>query len=198
MKDKLICEISDLKNKHYISSDLKLKIWGYGEWVEEPDEITFVYKAYRCKILRILNEIVIKHLDKFTPDEIAVSGIGLGHLCGYVCIPATHPLHNVQHDDIDVSVHGGLTFSNYDDDTNEYWIGFDCAHSDDLIPSKRALISSLMPYLMDSFRGSFPHVTNYIRDRTYKNIDFVQQEVIRLTDQLHSTSHRVEWKHTDD
>jgi hypothetical protein len=56
----------------------------------------------------------------------------LGHRCGYICIPKGHPWFGKDYDNIDASVHGGLTFAQYDDDDDEsYWIGFDCAHYND-------------------------------------------------------------------
>lgn len=74
---------------------------------------------------------------------------------GYVLIPNKHPFYNLYHDDIDISIHGGLTYSklfnpekylkcfneyDYDGDVtldninmfNDYWIiGFDTAHYGD-------------------------------------------------------------------
>lgn len=65
---------------------------------------------------------------------------------GYVLIPKSHPLHGKHYDDIDVDVHGGLTFSELvDDDMIEHWeeltdkdkgmwmVGFDTAHLGDSI-----------------------------------------------------------------
>lgn len=62
---------------------------------------------------------------------------------GYVLIPEGHPLHGKHYDDIDVDVHGGLTFSELvDDEMIEKWeidaedkgkwcVGFDTAHYQD-------------------------------------------------------------------
>ena len=59
---------------------------------------------------------------------------------GYVAIPKNHKLYGVQYDDIDVDVHGGLTFSDHGitgqpDDTKGMWIiGFDTLHyGDDMV-----------------------------------------------------------------
>lgn len=60
-----------------------------------------------------------------------------GHRCGYVGVPESHPLYGKDYDDVNITVHGGLTFSdNYSDypiETEEktWWFGFDCAHCDD-------------------------------------------------------------------
>ncbi len=57
------------------------------------------------------------------------------HRCGYVRVPAGHRFHGQPYDDIDVDVHGGLTFAEIEPCAHEdgigYWIGFDCAHSGD-------------------------------------------------------------------
>lgn len=58
-----------------------------------------------------------------------------GHRCGYVRLPPTHPQYQEHYDNFDVSVHGGLTFSDIEpcieEDGTGWWIGFDCAHSGD-------------------------------------------------------------------
>jgi hypothetical protein len=68
-------------------------------------------------------------------------GVTHGWGNGYVIIPEGHPLHGKDYDDIDVAVHGGLTFSesakNIDweeiteEDRNGWVVGFDTAHYSD-------------------------------------------------------------------
>ena len=68
----------------------------------------------------------------------------LGHLCGYVGVPKSHPWYGLGYDDIDAEIHGGLTFSQHETDREEpyphdtgqdiWWVGFDCAHAGDMIP----------------------------------------------------------------
>ena len=67
-----------------------------------------------------------------------IIGQSLGHRCGYVHIPADHKFYGEDYDDIYVKVHGGLTYSGFNDinypvdgSNKEYWIGFDCAHLGD-------------------------------------------------------------------
>jgi hypothetical protein len=64
---------------------------------------------------------------------------------GYVLIPVGHPMHGKYYDDIDVEVHGGLTFSELaeenmkewsggkiiDEDLGSWIVGFDTAHYGD-------------------------------------------------------------------
>lgn len=58
-----------------------------------------------------------------------------GHRCGYVRVPPDHPSHGKPYEDMDVSVHGGLTFAGIEpcahDDGQGFWFGFDCAHYQD-------------------------------------------------------------------
>jgi hypothetical protein len=53
-------------------------------------------------------------------------------LCGYVHVPADHPDANRFYDDVDVEVHGGLTFRCKAEDGGA-WFGFDCSHLDDWV-----------------------------------------------------------------
>jgi hypothetical protein len=53
--------------------------------------------------------------------------------CGYVRVPPTHPHYKKDYNDVDVDVHGGLTFAAIEpcvehEDGIGWWFGFDCAH----------------------------------------------------------------------
>jgi hypothetical protein len=59
-----------------------------------------------------------------------------GFRCGYVRVPPTHPMFEKGYDDLDVDVHGGLTFAELEpctehEDGQGYWFGFDCCHAGD-------------------------------------------------------------------
>lgn len=57
--------------------------------------------------------------------------------CGYVGVPKGHPLYGKQYTELDIAVHGGLTFSDRGDgqylDRRHWWFGFDCAHYGDTL-----------------------------------------------------------------
>ena len=62
---------------------------------------------------------------------------GSGYRCGYMRVPLGHPWHGKSYNDLNVEVHGGLTFARADvpcdapgADT-DWWLGFDCAHAFD-------------------------------------------------------------------
>jgi len=55
------------------------------------------------------------------------------HRCGYVRVPPNHPAHGKGYDDVDVDIHGGLTFAEIEpctehEDGQGHWFGFDCVH----------------------------------------------------------------------
>jgi len=54
------------------------------------------------------------------------------HLNGYIYLPPSHPWYKKGYDDIDVEVHGGITYAELDKDTNYWCIGFDTNHYGDL------------------------------------------------------------------
>lgn len=64
----------------------------------------------------------------------------LGILCGYVAVPSGHPDWGKEEEEIDVDVHGGLTFAKQGgldprwENKNFWWFGFDCGHAFDFIP----------------------------------------------------------------
>lgn len=57
------------------------------------------------------------------------------HRCGYVRVPPQHPQFARDYNDINVDVHGGLTFGEIEpcahEDGQGYWFGFDCNHCQD-------------------------------------------------------------------
>jgi hypothetical protein len=97
-----------------------------------------------------------------------------GHLNGYVGITKTHPFVNksqssqiVMELSIEslIAVHGGITFADrIGTDKNIWWFGFDCAHSGDGMPG--------MP------------LPSYNKDKTYRNLEYVKNEVKSLAKQL--------------
>lgn len=128
--------------------------WERGEWDHEPDKIQF-------------------------PDEVTglpcliVRG-PVGALCGYVGVTSEHPLFGQSYDDVNVSVHGGLTFAgacqpdaedhgichrpSAGESDHVWWFGFDCAHGYDLCPSMGRICEG----------------------DTYKNISYVEGEIAGL------------------
>ncbi len=69
--------------------------------------------------------------------EWIVTNNGSGYRCGYIRVPKGHPWRGKDYDEIDLDVHGGLTFGEPDlpcdkaGEDDAYWLGFDCAHGFD-------------------------------------------------------------------
>lgn len=115
--------------------------WGDGPWQAEPDRAEFEAHGFSCLAKR-------NHM---------------GVWCGYVAIPPGHPWHGKRYDSVDPEVHGGLTYSApcQDDDRPKreqichvpkpgepddvWWLGFDCGHGGDLMPSHNEFSKFSMP-----------------------------------------------------
>lgn len=125
--------ISSVKHKTWTTVDKTT--WGSGPWLAEPDKEQWADEAtgYPCLLKR-------------SP---------LGALCGYVGVPEGHPWHGADYDAVEPypDVHGGLTYASLCQEGPEdetichvpapgepeplWWLGFDCAHSGDLMPAER-------------------------------------------------------------
>lgn len=139
--------------------------WGAGPWDDEPDKVQF--------------------LDEETGLPCLIKRNHFGALCGYVGIPSTHPLFEVDYNGayqrgFEPSME--LTFSDLcsphgegeegqvichvveaGEDDHIWWFGFDCAHAHDISPGMR----------MVEYPGA-----------TYKTIQYVEHEVKVLAHQL--------------
>jgi hypothetical protein len=145
-------------NNLIIHKERKLEFFGEGEWIDEPDEIYFCYKGIDCAILRsVIPEPHSKNEKIFG-----------GHLCGYIRIPPDHTYYHKKYEDMKIDCHGGLTFGEVSDG---HWIGFDCAHLGDFIPS------------VDIFRKQ--GVKKYfVFNPVYRNLEFCNKQCKSIVDQL--------------
>jgi hypothetical protein len=141
--------------------------WGPGAWQDEPDRVDFVHAGFACMALR--------------RDT-------MGNWCGYVGVPREHPAYGKDYNDVDVEVHGGLTYANHcqapichvpepgmPDDV--FWLGFDCAHAGDLSPAMEARMRAYnIPTLQGREFGAFREV--------YRDLPYVRAEIESLAEQL--------------
>lgn len=108
-----------------------------------------------------------------------------GHRCGYVRVPAGHPMHGKSYEDPNVEVHGGLTFAEIEpcehEDGTGYWFGFDCAHSGDANYDPDNL-----PAHEVEFRRKYPelHTSAYRLSEHFWTQAEVERETERLAEQL--------------
>lgn len=94
---------------------------------EKPDNIFKVHSGDSIPITRqVFHSLrMISYCDRF--------------YVGYIAIPKGHPFYGKHYDEIDIEVHGGLTFSEFSDFFKDYedgnapywWIGFDFNHYGD-------------------------------------------------------------------
>lgn len=112
------------------------------EWFTEPAEHDFFAQGYRCEIKRHPR---------------------LGHLNGYIYLPEGHPDFGKDYNEVDVSVHGGLTYA------EGGCFGFDCAHGGDLSPA------------LENMMAQTP--STGVQD-IYRNMAFVEKQLRSLARQF--------------
>jgi hypothetical protein len=98
----------------------------------------------------------------------------MGHRCGYVGTD-DKAFEGKGYDDIDVEVHGGLTYARTEAD-GLLWYGFDCAHYGD----------ARDPALMDAeHKGYYERMdTSFWDDGTVKSLEYCVMECEELARQL--------------
>lgn len=173
-----------------------------GPWDDEPDKAQWVDEATGLPCLIVRNR--------------------LGALCGYVGVSAGHPFFEKGYDDVPVDVHGGLTFSGKcqpepigdvldrrdpeervchvvdpGEDDNVWWLGFDTAHMNDLVPGMNKKFEArpnetvgqikarndLNKWIDERITMSSGPVDDILRE-TYKTFGYVKEEVTQLAAQL--------------
>lgn len=95
-----------------------------------------------------------------------------GFLCGYVAVPPGHPAFG--REDLDLDVHGGVTWTGHLPPWRGWLIGFDCTHGGDLNPRMDALLKHMRPG---------PGMGGVWRD-----VGYVKSELRNLADQLFELS----------
>lgn len=124
---------------------------------KEGNYKAFEYKGYKCRIIR---------MGEGMPFEYR-----LFHLCWYVLLTKEDKRYGKDWSEIPYVVHGGITYSSsklhLQPEENWRWIGFDCGHAGDLSGT----------YQLDKEYIFWTH-------STYKTIEFVEQELKDLVEQI--------------
>lgn len=145
---------------------------GDGPWCDEPDKIQWI--------------------DETTDlDCLIVRAVTTGALCGYVGVPPGHPWHGMDAFKIPAHAHGdGLNYGSLCDGNEDgpnichvpepgrpadvWWIGFHCAGTWDVQPSRDADLAAEGINPPESF--PWP--------RTYRTIRYVRDECVALATQV--------------
>lgn len=177
-------QLSELEKKIFGDIDFEdpLKDIHEPEWENEPDYEEFEYKGYLCNIRR--NR--------------------MHAWCGYIGLPKEHPWYDKGYDEIDMDVHGGLTFAQMGKSTmgemkrdKKLWfIGFDCYHGGDYSPFYEVMIKKFEDnpeafgtieegkLLIRSFKKMRVINASFLgAPTTYKNIEFARNECYKMVDQ---------------
>lgn len=147
--------------------------WGVGPWDTEPDRVEWTHAGLPCLAVRNHH----------------------GAWCGYAAVPPGHPLHGKGYDNVDVDVHGGLTYSEFcrgeichvsapGEPDNVFWFGFDCHHGGDFGPGMHAMFRKHGdPFGQPEYDDAQAATSGQYVD-VYRTLDYVQAETNRLADQL--------------
>jgi hypothetical protein len=101
--------------------------------------------------------------------EAEVLATPMGHRCGYVTVPDGHPCAGKDYNELNVDVHGGLTYAL----NNQF--GFDCAH----------LYDAKDPALMsEEYRKIYEKWPRFDEGATIKTLEFCVAECEKLAVQL--------------
>jgi hypothetical protein len=128
---------------------------------------------------------------------LAIRHPRLGHWCGYVAVPPSHPLHGQDYGAPDIAVHGGFTYANAchgavchvpkpGEPDNVWWFGFDCAHAGDYTGmADRRFLHRVLGLGEDA---PYDHQRALTADdwsvETYRTLAYVQAECKRVAEQL--------------
>jgi hypothetical protein len=162
-----------------LTPQIKETQWGPGEWVNEDDCFEFEHEGFICFGIRMAI------WEGWKNDHLS-----MGNWNGYIVIPENHPWCNVDGSKIECDVHWGLTFSGRDHWKEGWVIGFDCAHSGDLVPSIEHFketdpvfneMDADMKVIREENKKQYPEYAMF--NPTYKNIDFVKNECRSLAHQ---------------
>lgn len=161
-----------METMEWTTIDRAAERWPSGAWDGEPDKVQWQDEATGLPCL-------------------AVRQPHSGHWCGYVGVVEGHKAFQKGYGDVDVNVHGGLTYSDFcqphGDEAGKgichipgpgepdrvWWLGFDCAHHNDHSPrdAMYAQERSEECFQLDS-RGP------------YRTLQYVKNEVTNLAEQL--------------
>lgn len=143
--------------------------WASGPWDNEPDRLQWVtHVGYHGLIVRNQQ----------------------GSLCGYLGVPPGHQWHGKRYDEIAASVHGGLTYAGKcayrichipapGETDDVWWVGFDCAHFQDISPGLDATMRKVWEMAGKGERPPRPDL-GFV---SYKDLNYVISEVENLAAQ---------------
>jgi len=148
--------------------------WGEGPWNNEEDHAVWI--------------------DEITGLDCMINRGPSGALCGYVGVGPDHPAYGKHYDDVPVEVHGGLTYGaacrgeicHVPAEGREHdiwWLGFDCAHYNDLAPAAEASLRDVR-LRVPSIERVFLEGEGTFGYREYRTWAWVTHEINYLAGQL--------------
>lgn len=166
----------------------------HGEWEDEPDFEEFVHAELPCIVVRtdmghLCGYVGVPPNHPAYPERMKdireFTRKGIQKEDGdWLVIPTPNIPPNwtdVSYQDLDIDVHGGLTWSEIGDDYHGRkegfkWFGFDCAHAWDYLPPTNEKVHQIYVEVTGRI-GPSDH-------ETYRNWEYVKQQTEHLAEQL--------------
>jgi hypothetical protein len=113
----------------------------------------------------------------------------MGFRCGYVGIDETHPYYGRDYCDEgveDINCHWGLTYSDkaYFEESDLWYLGFDCGHCCDIPDTELALEYGVIDEKQYTYLKSLEEIYRMDEDSSVKNVDFVRENCKMIVEQL--------------
>lgn len=149
-----------------------------------------------CLVIAVRRPNDVLLTGKHAGHEFAIVHNQSGYRCGYVKVEKDHPWYGTNYNDLDVDVHGGLTFAAADEPCDQggpddgWWVGFDCAHCGDA-KDPALLTTDQLEYesnFENSFRQKYPEYANWKSPDTIKTTEYVEAECRKLCEQARHAS----------
>lgn len=147
--------------------DVKIKQWGHGPWVREPDEVEFDHEGIECRLIRSC-EPVGKGKKEFLYG---------GHWAGFVSVPKKHPAYDAPAI-ITTKILGGIKHDV--PSGKDHWVGIEANNPGDAIPSKEKKFKSWLGKLRPEYGD------HAFDDPIYRDVDFMIEQVKLLAEQIKS------------
>jgi hypothetical protein len=152
-------------------------------------------KADKEVLIPTGSELAVEGGGEYKGYEFIVTFNRMGFRCGYVAIPAEHPLYDKDSDQMEekVSCHGGVTFfgknSIVEDILGNHhcedkWLGFDAGHYYDLYDKEAA---EKYFDLRDLERDHMDRMSNIYQGEelaAMRNLEYMENECRSIVDQL--------------
>lgn len=116
----------------------------------------------------------------------------MGHRCGYVGVPKTHPYYGAGYHEVDLNCHGGITYAENhlygQNDKDFWWLGFDCSHICDAPDAEST--QKYFPEQYERYKDCGYFNSDLRFGCTVKSLDYVIADCKNIAEELYQRRER--------